>query len=264
MKYHIIDKNGDKILTNINVDSDTLYKYNDDLYSFIVYDLVEIGSKYNLYINKINYAYSNIDYTNHIRCINYIYNHFSNTLLSKDIILLLKSIITKTLYQVKYEDTINTISDIINVLQILDTNNYGISENAFSIFALYCHMKLIYKNKSEYIISNTIKNIKSQKIDLLDYNNIKYNNILRDLIYQDTYYGCLHVPYISKISNGLSKIFIPNPHIPVEHYDFIINTFYTELMNEEWEEKIDDDKWFIFKDRYNGYGTYYNGVFCKK
>ena len=25
-----------------------------------------------------------------------------------------------------------------------------------------------------------------------------------------------------------------------------------------------NDKWFVFKGKYNSFGTYYNGVFCKK
>lgn len=270
--YKIIESDNKKILTNINIQSESSYKYTDEVYSFDVYDVIGIGTKYYSYIIRCNYSYYNINPTNYIRCMDHVYRKYSNTLVSKDIILLLRSMITKEEYTVKYEDTINAVSELINVLQIIDSYNHGISENPFSIFALYCHMKLIYKNRSEFIISDIIKNIKSNYKyadyinDVYSYSNtvLRYSNIVRDLIYQDTYYGCLHIPYISKITNYLSKIFIPNPIIPVEHYDHIMNIFYNEIYNECWEDEVDNDKWFVFKSKYNSFGTYYNGVFCKK
>ena len=36
------------------------------------------------------------------------------------------------------------------------------------------------------------------------------------------------------------------------------------MYNECWEDEVDNDKWFVFKGKYNSFGTYYNGVFYKK
>ena len=266
--FKIIDSSGNKEVTNNPIELETQHNT-----QFIINDILpNTQYQYSIYQYTCTHSFSNLGTTYQVKCMDYVLKRFSNNPVCEDTIKVLKSIVTKTPYECKYHSSLFTIRDLANILNFLDTYEHGLSENGFSIFSLYCHMKLMYKNNSETIISNIIKLMLSEYRFLESINGDirsmmtsisgRYHIALRDLVEYDTLHGCIHIPFL--LDNGvLPKVFIPNPNIPVEHYDYIIQTYFPSYINYKWEDKSYDDKsvWDIVCKNIMGYGAYFNGIF---
>ena len=56
--------------------------------------------------------------------------------------------------------------------------------------------------------------------------------------------------------DNIPKVFVIQPSIPIEHYNQIVNTFYPNIKNLQWEETWNDSC-----TRDEKYGSYFNGIF---